>query len=295
MRNFLSGKRVNTKMRWRRWTLLLLMMFQPIQAQPGFDAASIRPVADTELRTRSGMGEKSPGTFFAENMSLELLIQEAYGASPEQSWILQSMTGYARASWQSVRILNAPEWVKSDRFDITAKSAATTSTTARSQAQMLNDQKEMDLMLRSLLEGRFALKVHRETRRLPIYELVVSKPGLLKQKDCADKCRNSDFGQKGTDLVIDGELMNMTELAGTISLVLDQPVIDRTGVAGTFDVHLRWTPEPGELGDPGGNSLENNSGSIFTVLTEQLGLKLQRTTGPVEVLVIDHVEKPSPN
>ena len=147
-------------------------------AQPQFDAASIRLVTDPELCTRSGMGEKSPGTFFAENMPLHFLIQEAYGNSPDQSWVLQSMSRRQRASWESLRILNEPEWVKSDRYDVIAKSAALASAGARDRAQMLRDQTQMDLMLRALLEDRFHLKVHRETKSLPLYELIVAKPGL---------------------------------------------------------------------------------------------------------------------
>ncbi len=241
------------------------------------------------------MGEKSPGTFFAENMPLDILIQEAYADRPDQSWVLQSMTGHQRASWQNLRIVNEPDWVKSDRFDVTAKSAGHASVIERSPAEMAKDQREMDLMLRALLEERFHLQIHRETRSLPVYELVVSKPGLMKQGNCGDQCRTSEFGEKGTDLFIDGQAMKMTELAGTISMVLARPVIDKTGIAGTFDVHLKWTPEPGEVGDTNGAVFENTSGSIFTVLQEKLGLRLRRTTGPVEVLVIDHVEKPDAN
>jgi uncharacterized protein (TIGR03435 family) len=282
-------------MRLRCFLLLLFGVEAFAPAQPQFDAASVRLVTDPELRTRSGMGEKSPGTFFAENMPLHFLIQEAYGDSPDQSWVLQSMSGRQRASWESLRILNEPEWVKSDRYDVIAKSAADASAGARSHAQMVADQKHMDLMLRALLEERLHLKVHRETKSLPVYELVVSKPGLLRQGNCADVCRTSEFGQKGLDLTIDGEAMNATELAGTISMVLDRPVVDRTRARGTFDVHLQWTPIPGEVGDSDTASVGESSGSIFTVLKERLGLKLQRATGPVEVLVIDHVERPEAN
>ena len=274
---------------------VLLSLGIVASAQVQFDAASIRPVSDSDLRSRSGMGEKSPGTFFAENMPLHVLIQEAYGDNPDQSWVLQSMTGRQRASWDSLRILNEPDWVKSDRYDVTAKSAEAVSAGKRSRAQMIGDQTQMDLMLRALLEERLHLKVHRETKSLPVYELVVSKPGLLTRGNCAAACRTSEFGQKGPDLIIDGDAMNVTELAGTISMVLDRPVVDRTGITGTFDVHLQWTPDPGEVGDAETASVSESSGSIFTVLQERLGLKLQKATGPVEVLVIDHVEKPSAN
>lgn len=274
--------------------LLLLSTALSVRAQPKFDAASIRLVADTDLRTRSGMGEKSPGLFFAENMPLDVVVQEAYGDNPDQSWVSQSMTGHQRASWQSLRVLDEPEWMKSARFDITARYIPPARPRKRTGAEMLQDQRQMDLMLQALLGDRFHLRVHREARSLPVYELVVSKPGLLKQGACADKCRISEFGEKGTDLTIDGEAMNVTELTGTISMVLDRPVIDKTGFTGTFNVHLQWTPEPGEVGDPN-TPFDKNSGSIFTVLQEKLGLKLRKATGPVDVLVIDHVENVSPN
>jgi uncharacterized protein (TIGR03435 family) len=228
-------------------------------------------------------------------MSLDVLIQEAYADNPDQSWVLQSMTGHQRASWQSLRVLDEPDWVKSDRFDITARYIPPARSGTRTRAAMLQDQREMDLRLRALLEDRFHLRVHRETRSLPVYELVVSKPDLLRRGNCAEKCRTSEFAQKGTDLTIDGEAMNVTELAGTISMVLDRPVIDKTGVTGTFDVHLQWTPEPGEVGDSENAPFDKSSGSIFTVLQEKLGLKLRKATGPVDVLVVDHAEKLSAN
>ena len=128
----------------------------------------------------------------------------------------------------------------------------------------------MDLMLRALLEERFHLKAHRETKNLPVYDLVVSKPGSLKQGTCADQCRTSEFGEKGVDLTIDGQAMNMTELAGTISMVLDRPVIDKTGADGTFDVHLQWDPRARRSRRMGAAPhSKNRFGSIFTVLQEK--------------------------
>ena len=113
-------------------------------------------------------------------MPLDVFIQEAYADNPDQSWVLQSMTGRQRASWQSLRVFNEPDWVKSDRFDVTARYMLPTHLDKRIQAEMLQDQKEMDLRLRTLLEDRFHLRVHRERRNLPVYDLVVSRPGLLK-------------------------------------------------------------------------------------------------------------------
>jgi uncharacterized protein (TIGR03435 family) len=94
----------------------------------------------------------------------------------------------------------------------------------------------------------------------------------------------------------------MTELAGTLSnLIGSRPIIDKTGYAGTFDAHLQWTPGPGERGATDveqGPSFEQSRdvpASIFTVLWEELGVELKAGRGPVEVLIVDHVEKPSAN
>ena len=274
-------------------TFLLFWAAAGIQAQPKFDAASIRLVADTDIRTRSGMGEKSPGFFFAENMPLDVLIQEAYAGDPDQSWVLQSMTGRQRASWQSLRILDGPDWA--NPIDSMSRRATCLRRVRVNEPRPDAAGSERNGSLAESPARRpLSSPVHRETRSLPVYELVVGKPGLLKQGDCADKCRTSEFGEKGTDLTIDGEAMNVTELAGTISMVLNRRVIDKTGLSGTFDVHLRWTPEPGEVGNPD-TPFEKSSGSIFTILREKLGLKFRNATGPVDVLVIDHVEKASAN
>jgi uncharacterized protein (TIGR03435 family) len=112
-----------------------------------------------------------------------------------------------------------------------------------------------------------------------------------------DYCGASRLGRKGVDWTLDGTGMKMAELAATISnLIGDRTIVDTTGYKGTFDAHLRWTPVLGEFG--AGNlpaSPDDVNESVFTVLEEQLGLKLKTGRGPVEVIVVDRAERPSAN
>jgi uncharacterized protein (TIGR03435 family) len=177
-------------------------------------------------------------------------------------------------------------------------------------------QAEMHLMLQALLEQRFQLRLHRETRDLPVYEMTVAKGGhKLRQGNCIafapdhpppplasgqpvpNYCGSSRIGRRGLDWTMDGTGIGVSDFAGTISMLIGgRPVIDKTGFTGAFDVHLQWTSLPGESGDSDVATTPDSSGpSIFTVLQEQLGLRLRSGTGPVEVLVVDHVEKPSVN
>lgn len=259
-----------------------------------FDAASIRPNVDGTPYVFNGM--KSPGTFSPRNQTLRNLIQEAYGRpSGRRNWL-----PFFAAAGQGVPILGGPDWLD-DRFDITAKwLPAPGESVAKMQA-------DMELMLRSLLEDRFQLKLHRETQEMAIYEMTLENPAKLKRADCVGfdensqqagpYCGASGLGRKGVDWTLDGTGMKMSELADTLSFLIgSRTVIDKTGYTGTFDAHLRWTPGPGEFGArdiPGSN--DDVSASIFTVLQQQLGLKLKAGRGPVEVIVIDRVERPSPN
>jgi uncharacterized protein (TIGR03435 family) len=275
--------------------------------RPEFEVASIKP--NIEGGPRRFMGMKSPGTFSAENEGLTNLIQRAYGVSSGQRNWLQIFV----APGQGVPILGGPAWISSERYDITAKWNAAPIDGPRSIQSIEKAESEMNLMLRTLLERRFQLRLHRETRDLPVYDLTVANAGKLKRGPCVtfdpdnlatqpgqpppDYCGASRLGRRGVDWTLDGTGMKMSQLADTLSfLIASRTVIDKTGFAGTFDAHLRWTPGPGEFGAgqvPA--SPDDAAESVFTVLQEQLGLKLRTGRGPVEVLVIDSAEKPSAN
>ena len=185
----------------------------------------------------------------------------------------------------------------SDHYDVEATAAGNPSVSQMAGA-----------MLQSLLEDRFKLVLHRETKQLPIFELTVVKNGLKLQPPTEDNCTAvspdsppkppepgaprlfpcgfARYGPKGSNWTLDGESITMARLVENLSRVgLGRSVIDKTGLAGSYDVHLKWTADPDDPLEP----------SLFTALREQLGLKLESAKGPVEVLVIDHAEKPSEN
>ncbi len=159
-------------------------------------------------------------------------------------------------------------------------------------------------MLQTLLRDRFKLTLHLETKELPIYLLTVAKSGFrlqpLKEGDCitfdpnnparepgrkpSNFCGNMGIGRGN----LDATKASMADLAPLFSVILGRTVVDQTGITGAFSVHLRFAPDEVPAADATGPS-------IFTAVQEQLGLKLESGKGPVEVLVIDSVEKPSEN
>lgn len=171
-------------------------------------------------------------------------------------------------------------------------------------------------MLQSLLEDRFKLKVHRENKVLPVYFLTVAKTGLKLPKPTEEDCVESPpaSGQRplgpcasatvsfepSTGLYIAGRQVGMEDLIKVLSGMLQRPIIDKTDFSGKFDVNLRFVYEqeatagiPNPWQTPDGDATGNPS--IFTALQKQLGLRLVSARGPVEVLVVDHAERPSEN
>jgi uncharacterized protein (TIGR03435 family) len=155
-------------------------------------------------------------------------------------------------------------------------------------------------MVRALLEDRFQLKVHRETKEMPVYALVAAKDGP-KLSVAAD---TSVHGGRTPPGAWNLKNVGTADLVKYLSQQLSRTVIDETGLSGHYDVKLEWKPERGE-GGPEALGLPpafdtasppaSTGRSIFTAIQEQLGLKLESTKGPVEMVVIDHAEKPSAN
>ena len=178
-------------------------------------------------------------------------------------------------------------------------------------------------MLQSLLEERFKMRLHRETRLLPVYELTIAKSGAKLQPCDKGSCRpylseaqpevTASSGEallafcgfkrsaNGAGVRLDGRGVSLAELATNLShrynTTLGRDVVDRSGISGTFDVHLQWTNESESPSQPMDTASSAGAGesSIFSALPEQLGLKLQQAKGAVEVLVIDPMERPSLN
>lgn len=194
------------------------------------------------------------------------------------------------------RILGAPNWVNTDLFDVEAKVSS-------EDAPKLNSLtiEQRRFMLQSLLAERFNLKYHHETKELPVYTLVVAKDGP-KLKEAVTQGAEMRRGIRGNGRGdFEGMNANMNVLCHVLSgqPELSHTIIDKTGLTGGYDFHLQWTPADSSPAGPDGNSAssesDSNKPSLFTALQEQLGLKLQLQKGPVDVIVIDHIDKPSPN
>jgi uncharacterized protein (TIGR03435 family) len=230
--------------------------------QTSFEAASIRLSADAARRATIG---PSPGgvRFMARNMPLLWLIASAYGVSIRQ-------------------VSGLPSSFSSKNYDIEAKSAAPTS------------RQGMMKMLRTLIENRFNLGLHRQAKKLRVYALTVAKggPRLVENKDGADlEARNSGAGREIY------RNFPMPIFANILSAHVEDIVVDKTGLTGSYDFKLEFTPERlGQGANDGHEPAPNLDGpSLFTALEEQLGLELKRETLPVEFLVIDRIEGPSEN
>jgi uncharacterized protein (TIGR03435 family) len=262
---------------------------QPAAPRPQFEVASIKPSAPgqpgTFIRTAPG------GRFNINNMSLKEMIVMAWRIQPFQ-------------------ISGGPGWMDSAHYDISAKPEDNAK------------RSDVPLMLQSLLADRFQLMTHRETKELPIYALVVAnKDGKLGPRLTASKegsCTPPDPTKApplpepgkpqtlgcggmmmGPDRVAGGSIP-LTDLIPMLSRILGRTVVDKTGLTGKFDISMEWTPDesqavqfaPGGLRPP---PSDTTGPSIITALQEQLGLKLESQKGPVEMFVIDHVERPSEN
>ena len=143
-------------------------------------------------------------------------------------------------------------------------------------------------MMRAMLVDRFQLVTHHETRTLPVYALTVAKGGLKLPAGDGQAGRTS-WGPR----LIRFASGTMSELAGRLSSYMDLNVIDKTGMPGQYAINLSFAPT--DLGMTSGDTALDSGPSIFQALQEQAGLKLESTKGPVEVLVIDHAEKPDAN
>jgi uncharacterized protein (TIGR03435 family) len=180
---------------------------------------------------------------------------------------------------------SGPDWLSSVRFDINAKFPPEESTQITGEQRRLARQ----LMMQSLLAERFKLTAHKETKSMPGYALVVAKKGpkltVSENKDGTSISTNNG--------VLDGQGMSMGNLVTTLANLLQGPVADMTGIEGKYDIKLEWSTDDGKGG--GGDGADAKSPdtrpSIYTALQETLGLRLETRKIPVEVLVVDHIER----
>jgi uncharacterized protein (TIGR03435 family) len=193
-----------------------------------------------------------------------------------------------------------PDWTATERFDVTAKVAPADLDTFHK----LTGAQRM-VMFQRVLADRFKLQVHREPREVPVYNLVVAAGGVkMKQAKPGDPYPNGLEDTYGKNMVIsepgklEAQAGVMTDLAALLSHLGERQVVDKTGLAGKYDFTLLWPPDQAEISNPGGlgSPPSDASGpSLFTALRDQLGLKLEPATGPVEYFVVDHIERPLEN
>jgi uncharacterized protein (TIGR03435 family) len=177
-----------------------------------------------------------------------------------------------------------PAWGDKDRFDVEAKADDNT-TTAMQKLSREEQEKEQRLMLQSLLADRFGLQIHYESKMQPVYELVAAKGGpKMKPLSADQKPGWANFGPGEITL----HVSPIAALAYSLTHLAGRKVVDKTGLMGNYDIDLKWTPDDQQITLASGPTL-------FTALQEQLGLKLEPAKAPVDVLVIDHIEKPPPN
>jgi uncharacterized protein (TIGR03435 family) len=250
------------------------------QTQPSFAVASIKPSNSADQRLRKKI---LPEQVTVSNVTVKGLIEIAYNLKDFQ-------------------ISGGPSWMDSALFDIDARPEGIANP---------------GLMLQSLLAERFQLVVRHDTKELPVYALVVAKNGP-KFKDAHESDPNipelngrSDIpagSRMRVNIVRRGRLTtqgsDMTTLASQLSRFLGRTVVDKTGLKGSYDLKLEWAPDENqvanfqELGVPegaGAPPADWPGPTLFTALEEQLGLKIDSQKGPVEVLVVERVEKPSAN
>lgn len=229
----------------------------PDQKPLAFEVASIKP--NTSGRFDWQIFTPKGSEFTTTNVPLERLITWAFSVRDEQ-------------------MINLPSWASSERFDIAAKYPKGTAFNLRGAQEML----------RTLLAERFTLHTHHETRELPVYLLVLALRDRQLGPFLRPSTKATPFpfapGVTGAhDAPINLLTIMLSGMAGRL-------VLDRTDLPGNYDYELHWTPGPAP-----GVSTDSNNPSIFTVVEEQLGLKLEPSKAPVDVLVIDHVERPTPD
>jgi uncharacterized protein (TIGR03435 family) len=258
---------------------------QAPDAGPAFEVASIKPASNEPPLP---FGQLSPDRFYRGTVTIRNLINYAYGM-------------------QDFRIVGGPAWAASERWQVSAKAV-----TAVPPSQMAK-------LVQQLLADRFAMKAHTETRDLPIYVLVPARgddrfgpqmnaaefdcePFLTGERRTVDAPvdQETGFSRCATRIGIGGGVRTVryrgvtsSRLASFLSTAVNRVIVDKTGLRGSHDVDLTFQDDTAFIGP--GSRRQREAPSLFTALQEQLGLKLEPSRGPVDVLVIDSVERPTPD
>lgn len=258
----------------RRWLVLLLNVAPallraqaPDQKPLAFEVVSVH--RNDSGTSYGGVGLR-PGGYAATNVQLRTMIVHAYRL-------------------KRVQVIGGPAWIDAERFDVQARAVEGTS--------------EADLfrMAQTLLAERFKLVTHTEVRELPVYSLVRARsdgrlgpqlrPSMADCSTSGNPCGMfaTSFGDKGGTVTTNGR--SADDLAAALGGMLDRTVLNRTSLTGAYEIDLKWGADTVNAAP----ATQDAPPMLFTAIQEQLGLKLESTRGPVDVLVIDHVERPTPD
>ena len=243
------------------WLLLACSSaFSAVSAQqPAFAVATIRPSAAAVQFEHDGKTETTPGTLRMQDVSVQTCIKWAYGVQDSQ--------------------ISGPSWIQSEKFDITAKADAPTT----------DDQ--MKLMMQILLTDRFNLSFHHESKELKAFVLTVAKGGAKVHAAAAPDAK--PFRQNSANGTV-VKSMTIREFGDFISQPLQMPVVDQTGLTGKYDFVLDFTPYLPDAKNMGPDRPDTTS-ILMAAMEGELGITMETRKTQVEVMVVDHVEKPSAN
>jgi uncharacterized protein (TIGR03435 family) len=256
----------------------------PAGQRLAFDVVSIKRTDPNDTRPGADFGAQPGGRLVARNNAIANFITNAFGVP-------------------NYIVIDGPEWMRVDRYDMEARASGEPS------------RAEMMLMLQTLLAERFQFRMHRETRELPAYVLTVARGGarLTPSKDggceadpskplpplapgaiVSRRCGNNRLTTvKPPNMQWQGIHIDMSQVASSLAIYFRRPVVDRTGLTGFYDVNIELPPlQPATAVDAGA---ADPGVSVFTVLQEQLGLRVEEGRGPVEVMVVDRLERPTEN
>jgi uncharacterized protein (TIGR03435 family) len=273
------------------------------ETTPSFEVATVKPAAADARGMRM---QRLPDGFRMVNVELSVIVRNAYGAHSD------------------AQLVGGPEALLDQRFDVEGKMDADTA--AQLKAMSRDDQQRRNaLMMQALLRDRFQLKMHVEMRELPVYALLVAKGGSKLQPSAPAPSSPSPAPEAGRPLPdlpdqlpqrpppgasymrVNSTKAEMSVSGGTMEQLAgmltgqdetgDRVIIDKTGLAGKYDWHLEWAREETgtESKSADGSPSDSDAPGLFTALQQQLGLRLEAQKGPVQVIVVDHLEAPSPN
>lgn len=283
-----------------------------------FEVISVKPV-DRALMHRNHEGNRLDREIFVDRAELYAYIVGAYVRG--SGCLMKLGTGEA-----CPLIAGAiPSWVRTDRYEVQGKFFSNSVPGYSDRQRRSNDRRELSLMLQSLLEDRFRLKAHRETRQIPVYALRIGKngPKLKQSGPGSDQLKTGDGnvvefhgmtgmmsvpGPDGTPRTrLTFKASSMQDAAEALSSYFERPVLDRTGLKGEYDFSIEFdidptAPEPDHVDMTSGlggqtyiNPFRGLTSSALSVGLQEIGLKLESTKAPIEILVIDHVERPTEN